>query len=119
MELEFIGAAQTVTGSMHLIRTKHAKILLDCGLYQGRRHESIERNKNLAVPVHELDAVVLSHAHIDHSGAIPLLAKNGYRGPIYATPATRDLCTVMLRDAAAIQHADARFLNKQNSKHGR
>lgn len=119
MEIEFVGAAQTVTGSMHLVRTKRATVLLDCGLFQGRRRESFERNRTLALPIRELDAVVLSHAHIDHSGAIPLLAKNGYDGPIYATPATRDLCTVMLRDAAAIQDSDARFVNKQNAKDGR
>lgn len=119
MEIEFIGAAQTVTGSMHLVRTKHATVLLDCGLYQGRRREAYERNANLPVPVDELSAVVLSHAHIDHSGAIPMLAKKGYDRPIYATPATRDLCTVMLRDAAAIQDSDARFLNKENRKEGR
>ena len=118
MEIEFVGAAQTVTGSMHLVRTKHATILLDCGLYQGRRREAAERNAQLDVPVRDLSAVVLSHAHIDHSGAIPLLAKRGYTGPIYATPATRDLCTVMLRDAASIQESDARFVNKQNVKNG-
>ena len=116
MEIEFIGAAQTVTGSMHLVRTSHGAVLLDCGLFQGRRRESIDRNQHLRVPVREIRAVVLSHAHIDHSGALPLLYKNGYAGPIYATPATRSLCTVMLRDAAAIQESDARFLNKQNKK---
>ncbi len=118
MEIQFVGAAQTVTGSMHLVRTKHATVLLDCGLYQGRRHESFERNKHLPVPVRELSAVVVSHAHIDHSGAIPMLAKNGYTRPIYATPATRDLCAVMLRDAAAIQASDARFLNRHNERDG-
>lgn len=118
MEIEFIGAAQTVTGSMHLVRSKHATILLDCGLYQGKRREAAERNAQLDVPVEQLSAVVLSHAHIDHSGAIPLLAKRGYTGPIYATPATRDLCTVMLRDAASIQESDARYVNKQNAKEG-
>src|SRR4051812_5483271 len=87
MEIEFVGAAQTVTGSMHLVRTRHATVLLDCGMYQGRRNESLERNKHLPLPVRELSAVVLSHAHIDHSGAIPMLAKNGYARPIYATPA--------------------------------
>ncbi len=97
---------------MHLVHTPHAKVLLDCGLYQGRRDESIERNKNLPVPVRDLDAVCLSHAHIDHSGALPLLYKKGYRGPIYTTAATRDLCTAMLQDAAMIQEADARHIAK-------
>src|SRR4051812_34543430 len=100
MHLDFIGAAQTVTGSMHLLRTKHAAVLLDCGLFQGQRRESFDRNRTLALPVDTaaLDAVVLSHAHIDHSGALPILCKHGYSGPVYATPATRDLCAVMLRD---------------------
>lgn len=113
MEIEFVGAAQTVTGSMHLVRTPHAVILLDCGLYQGRRRESFERNRHLPLPLDQIDAVVLSHAHIDHSGALPLLVAQGFRGPIYATHATRDLCAAMLRDAAFIQESDARFLNKQ------
>lgn len=118
MDIQFVGAAQTVTGSMHLVRTRSGMILLDCGLYQGRRRESYERNKHLPVPAKEIIAVVLSHAHIDHSGALPLLVKNGFRGPIYATPATRDLATVMLRDAAYIQEQDARHLNKQRDRHG-
>jgi metallo-beta-lactamase family protein len=118
MQLEFLGAAQTVTGSMHLVRTKDAAILLDCGLFQGRRREAFERNRHLPVDPRGISAVVLSHAHIDHSGALPMLVKNGYDGPIYATPATRDLCAVMLRDAAAIQAADARFLNRQAEKEG-
>jgi len=112
IEIEFVGAAQTVTGSMHLIHTKHANVLLDCGLYQGRRQESFERNRNLPVDPHKVDAVVLSHAHIDHSGTLPLLIKKGFGGSIYATPATRDLCAAMLEDAAMIQAADARHINK-------
>jgi metallo-beta-lactamase family protein len=118
MEIQFIGAAQTVTGSMHLVRTKAGAILLDCGLFQGPRRESIEVNRHLRVPMREVKAVVLSHAHIDHSGALPLLFKQGYAGPVYATPATRSLATVMLRDAAAIQESDARYLNKQAKKEG-
>ena len=113
IEVEFVGAAQTVTGSMHLVRSKRATILLDCGLYQGRREESAKRNRNLPLDVGKIDAVVLSHAHIDHSGTLPLLIKNGYQGNIYTTPATRDLCAVMLEDAAMIQASDARHINKQ------
>lgn len=112
MQIEFVGAAQTVTGSKHLIRTKHANVLLDCGLFQGRRKESIARNQDLGVEPRSIDAVILSHAHIDHSGALPLLVKHGFDGPIYATPATRDLCAVMLEDSALIQANDARFINK-------
>jgi metallo-beta-lactamase family protein len=112
MEIEFVGAAQTVTGSKHVVRTKNTTLLLDCGFFQGRRRESLEHNKRLGVDPRALDAVVLSHAHIDHSGALPLLVKSGYGGPIYATPATRDLCAAMLEDAAMVQAADARFINK-------
>jgi metallo-beta-lactamase family protein len=107
--LEFIGAAQTVTGSKHLLRTSRAAVLLDCGLFQGRRRESFEKNRNIAVDGRALDAVVLSHAHIDHSGALPLLCRS-FDGPIYATPATRDLAAPMLLDAAMIQEADARHI---------
>jgi metallo-beta-lactamase family protein len=112
IELQFLGAAGTVTGSMHLLRTSRASVLLDCGLYQGHRHESFERNRKLPVDAASLDAAVLSHAHIDHSGALPSLQKNGLRGPIWATPATRDLCAVMLADAATLQESDARYINR-------
>ncbi len=112
MHIDFIGAARTVTGSKHLIRTKHATVLLDCGLFQGKRKESIRINQELGVDADSLDAVVLSHAHIDHSGALPLLMKKGYDGPIFMTPATRDLCAAMLEDAAMIQANDARYINK-------
>lgn len=112
IELEFIGAARGVTGSKHLLRTSRAAVLLDCGMFQGHRRESNERNRDLRLPVDEIDAVVLSHAHIDHAGLLPLLHKKGYRGPVYATPATRDLCTPMLLDAAMIQEADAKHIGK-------
>jgi metallo-beta-lactamase family protein len=110
IELTFIGAARTVTGSKHLLRTSRATVLLDCGLFQGRRHEAIELNRRMPIDAARLDAVVLSHAHIDHSGALPLLGRSGFRGPIYATPATRDLAAPMLLDAALIQQADARHI---------
>ncbi len=112
IEFEFLGGAQTVTGSKHLLRTSRAAVLLECGLYQGHRSEAIRRNHEFPVEGRELDAVVLSHAHIDHSGALPLLYKKGYRGPIYSTPATRDLCAPMLEDAAMIQESDARHIQK-------
>ncbi|HEY0712178.1 MAG TPA: MBL fold metallo-hydrolase, partial [Polyangia bacterium] len=112
IELEFLGAAQTVTGSKHLVRTPRATVLLDCGLFQGRRRESFQRNRDLGIDVDELDAVVLSHAHIDHSGALPLLVRRGFRGSIYATSATRDLAAPMLTDAAMIQASDARYIDR-------
>lgn len=112
IELAFLGGAATVTGSKHLVRTSHATVLLECGLFQGHRAEANRRNRSLPIDVATLDAVVLSHAHLDHSGALPVLAHHGYRGPIYATPATRDLCAPMLEDAASIQLADARHIDR-------
>ena len=112
IRIEFVGAAQTVTGSKHLVHTKHATVLLDCGLFQGRRRESYDVNKNLGFRASDVDVAVLSHAHIDHSGALPMLCKSGFDGTIYATPATRDLCAVMLEDAAAIQEQDADYINR-------
>ncbi len=113
MKLTFWGAARTVTGSMHEIQADGRRYLLDCGLYQGRRKESFERNSRFPFPVESIGAVVLSHAHIDHSGNLPTLVKNGYTGPIYATPPTTDLCDAMLRDSAYLQEKDAAFLNKR------
>lgn len=113
MRVRFLGAAQTVTGSMHLLETERSSVLLDCGLFQGPRRETFDRNRNLPFDPRTLDAVVLSHAHIDHSGALPMLPSRGFAGTIFCTPATRDLCAVMLEDAAMVQEADARFLNKQ------
>ena len=103
MEIEFYGAAREVTGSCHIVRANGRTILLDCGLFQGRRKEAQEKNLRFPIPVAEIDAVVLSHAHIDHAGRLPYLVAQGYGNPIIATAATRDLCTFMLRDSAHIQ----------------
>lgn len=119
MQVEFVGAVGgDVTGSRHLVHTEHATILLDCGLFQGRRSESIERNRELGFRARNVDLVVLSHAHIDHSGALPRLYHQGFRGPIYCTPATRDLCAAMLEDSAEIQAQDAAYINRKIEKNG-
>ncbi|MDH3624651.1 MAG: MBL fold metallo-hydrolase [Myxococcales bacterium] len=113
MHVEFVGAAGgNVTGSRHLVHTEHATILLDCGLFQGRRKDTYERNRDLGFRASDVDVMVLSHAHIDHSGALPRLYRQGFRGPIYCTPATRDLCAVMLEDSAEIQRQDAAYINR-------
>ena len=103
MRLNFHGAAQTVTGSQHLLEVNGSKLLLDCGLYQGHRDESYTRNRSFSYDPHSLDAVILSHAHIDHSGNLPNLVKQGFTGPIYTTRATADLADIMLRDSGHIQ----------------
>jgi metallo-beta-lactamase family protein len=118
MELQFLGAAQTVTGSQHLISVNGSQVLLECGLFQGRRRESFERNRNLPFDPASIDAMVLSHAHIDHSGNIPNLVRSGFSGPIYSTFATRDLCSAMLRDSAYIQEQDTAYVNKKRARKG-
>ncbi len=118
MKLQFWGAARTVTGSMHLLEVTGAKILLDCGLYQGKRKLSYERNLHFPFDPSDIDALVLSHAHIDHSGNIPNLVRQGFKGNIYATHATRDLCAAMLEDSARIQEQDIEFLNKKRRRKG-
>ncbi len=118
MKVQFLGAVRTVTGSMHLLTVNGSRILLDCGLFQGRRQESFERNRNLPFDARTITALILSHAHIDHSGNIPTLIKNGFGGNIYTTPASRDLCAAMLRDSAHIQEEDARYVNKKRVKKG-
>jgi metallo-beta-lactamase family protein len=118
MKITFHGAARTVTGSQHLIEVNERMILLDCGLYQGKRQEAFQRNKTLPFDPNHVDVMVLSHAHIDHSGNIPNLVKSGFKGDIYATFATRDLCGAMLLDSAHIQESDAEFVNEQHKKEG-
>src|ERR1043165_5562073 len=112
-KLTFWGAAGQVTGSMHLLEAAGARVLLDAGLFQGHRAESAALNANLPFDARRIDAIVVSHAHMDHIGRLPLLVRNGYHGPILATPATRDLCAVMLPDAAHIQESDAAWLAKR------
>ena len=116
MKIQFLGAAQEVTGSQHLLSVNGKNILLDCGLYQGKRKAAFEINKNLPFNPAEIDVMLLSHAHIDHSGNIPNLVKNGFKGKIYSTSATVDLCQIMLRDSAYLQEKDIKFVNKKRLK---
>ena len=118
MKIKFCGAAGTTTGSQHLLEVNGQKILLDCGLYQGRRQDSFERNRNFLFAPSEIDAVGLSHAHIDHSGNLPNLTKQGFAGNIYSTFATRDLCQIMLADSARIQGHDTKYVNRKREKKG-
>ena len=118
MQITFHGAAQEVTGSMHLVEVNNQRILLECGLYQGHRADTYTRNLQLPFDASTIDAVILSHAHIDHSGNLPNLVKQGFRGNIWCTAATRNLCTYMLMDSGYIQEQDAAYLNKQKAKKG-
>jgi metallo-beta-lactamase family protein len=113
VHVTFSGAAREVTGSCHLLTVGEHTIALDCGLFQGRRSEAREKNAVLPFPPEQLSAIVLSHAHIDHAGRLPLLTRRGFTGTIWATPATRDLCAIMLADSAFIQEKDAAFLRRR------
>lgn len=118
MKIHFHGAARTVTGSQHLLEINGSKLLLECGLFQGKRSETYEKNREFKFDPSELDAVILSHAHIDHSGNLPNLVKSGFNGPIYATPPTVELARTMLLDSGHIQEADIKFVNKHRSRRG-
>ncbi len=118
MQIQFWGAARTVTGSMHLLTINGKKLLLDCGLFQGKRDIANERNGHLPFDAKSIDACILSHAHMDHSGVLPVLTKSGYTGHIFCTSATRDLATVMLHDSARIQESDALYFNKHAAERG-
>ncbi|TAN38035.1 MAG: MBL fold metallo-hydrolase [Verrucomicrobia bacterium] len=118
MRIQFLGGVETVTGSQHLIEAGGRRVLRDCGLFQGRRDEARKINTTLRCPPNTLDAVVLSHAHIDHCGNLPMLARGGYTRPIHATTATVELAAVMLRDAARIQEQDAAYLNQKTNRRG-
>ncbi len=112
MKITFWGATREVTGSKHLLEAGGKKILLDCGFFQGRRQEAEEKNRNLPFEGSEIDMVILSHSHMDHCGALPTLYKTGFRGVVYATPATCDVTRVMLEDSAGIQIHDAAYINR-------
>lgn len=116
MKLKFQGANFSVTGSRHLLKINGKQILLDCGMYQGHRKDEYKFNKNFPFDPTKIDTVILSHAHIDHSGNLPNLVKQGFKGPIYATAATRDLCEFMLKDSAYIQEKEAEYLNRKKAE---
>lgn len=116
MKIQFLGATRTTTGSMYLLEVNDRRLLMECGLYQGKRAESIERNRSLPFAASSIDAVILSHAHIDHCGNLPTLCRQGFAGSIYCTFATRDLASIMLEDSAEIQRADAEFISKKRAK---
>ena len=116
MQIHFFGAARTTTGSMYLLEVNGKRLLLECGLFQGHREESIQRNCCFPFDPKQVDAVVLSHAHMDHAGNLPNLVRQGYTGNIHCTFATRDLCSIMLVDSAHIQMDDAAFVSKQRAK---
>ncbi len=116
MQVTFHGAARTVTGSMHLVETGDRRFLLDCGLFQGRRADFYTINSNFPFPPASINAVVLSHAHLDHCGNLPTLVRDGFKGSIYCTPATRDLTGLILRDSAKVQHQDTTYLNKHRQE---
>ena len=117
MRITFHGAAQNVTGSKHLIETEDGfRLLLDCGFHQGHRKEAERLNRNFPMDAKSIDAVILSHAHLDHCGLLPLLVKQGFQGPIYATPATIDVAEAMLEDATHIQESDTEYLNRHLQK---
>ncbi|MDZ7374905.1 MAG: MBL fold metallo-hydrolase [candidate division KSB1 bacterium] len=118
VRIHFLGAVRTVTGSMFIVEANGRRVLIDCGLFQGRRQEAWERNRSLPFDPRSVDAMILTHAHIDHSGNIPTLVKSGFEGNIFCTAATRDLCSVMLRDSAHVQQKDAEFVNKKHARKG-
>jgi len=114
VRISFLGGACEVTGSMHLIEAAGKRILVECGLYEGHRKEAEDRNRTFPFDPAGIDCLILSHAHIDHSGNIPTLCKNGFSGPIYSTPATGDLCGILLLDSAHIQSDDADYLRRKH-----
>src|SRR3954454_14170499 len=114
MRIQFCGADRTVTGSCHLLEIGGTRVLLDCGMYQGPRDVARELNHQLPDDPTRIDAVILSHGHLDHCGKLPVLTKAGYRGPIYCTPATAEVSRIVLEDSAEIQVEDAQYLNRRS-----
>ncbi|MCG3777571.1 MAG: Ribonuclease [Nitrospira sp.] len=116
MKLSFHGAARSVTGSRHMVELPGCKLLLDCGLFQGRREEALRQNQDLGFDPHSINAVLLSHAHVDHSGALPMLQKHGFTGKVHLTRATADLAELMLEDSARVQVSDCSYVNKKEQR---
>src|SRR3990167_7945155 len=118
MKLKFLGTTGTVTGSKYLLTVNDQKILIDCGLFQGLKPLRLRNWSPLPIDPREIDAVILTHAHLDHSGYLPLLVKQGFKGKVYCTPGTRDLCKILLLDSGYLQEEEARHANKRGfSKH--
>jgi metallo-beta-lactamase family protein len=118
MQITFLGAAQTVTGSKYLLSVDSKKILIDCGLFQGYKELRLRNWDKFFINPAEIDAVIITHAHIDHTGYLPLLVKNGFKGKIYASPGTKALCAILLPDSGYLQEEEARNANKFGySKH--
>src|SRR5207247_1665891 len=116
MQIHFFGATRTTTGSLFLLEVNRRRLLLECGLFQGKRAESIERNRCFPFDPKTIDSVVLSHAHMDHAGNLPNLCNQGFEGSIYCTFATRDLSAIMLEDSAEVQRADAEFVSRKRAR---
>ena len=118
MKLRFLGATETVTGSKYLVRQGGSTLLVDCGLFQGYKQLRLRNWEPLPVPAVDIDAIVLTHAHIDHSGYLPLLVKQGFRGRIWCSAATRDLCRILLPDSGGLQEEEADYANRHGfSRH--
>ena len=119
MKLTFHGAARSVTGSRHMVEMPGCRLLLDCGLFQGRREEALRQNQDLGFDPNSIGAVLLSHAHVDHSGALPMVQKHGFSGKVYLTRATADLTELMLEDSAHVQVSDCSYVNKKEQRRGK
>lgn len=119
MKITFLGAAKTVTGSNHLVEAAGKRFLVDCGMYQGKITEELDNSDAFLFNVKDIDFVLLTHAHIDHSGRIPKLYNEGYRNPIYATKATCDLCSIMLPDSGHIQETEIEWKNRKRLREGK